>query len=115
MFIESIEGKLILYLATVINIALRIYIWLIIIRVIVSWIRYLSPYGSFARFFNPYNPNPLVQFLYRSTEPVLWRVRRLLPFHNIGIDFSPLIVLLIIYLLQIIVVRPLFQLAVRLG
>ena len=115
MFVESFEGKLILYVATVINIGLRIYIWIIIVRVIASWIIYLNPYGSFAKFLSPYNPNPLVQFLYRSTEPVLWRIRRLLPFHNIGIDFSPLIVLLIIYLLQIIVVRSLFQLALRLG
>jgi YggT family protein len=115
MVIETVTGNIILAVATVINIALNIYIWIIIIRVIVSWIRYLSPYGSISKFLNPYNPNPLVQFLYRSTEPVLWRVRRLLPFHNLGIDFSPLIVLLIIYLLQIIVVRSLFQIAVRLG
>ena len=115
MFIESIEGILLFYLATVINIALTIYIWIIIIRVIASWIMYLNPYGSIAKFLSPYNPNPLVQFLYRTTEPVLWRVRRLLPFRNIGIDFSPLIVILIIYLLQIIVVRSLYQLAVRLG
>jgi YggT family protein len=115
MVIETVTGNIIFAVATVINIALRIYIWIIIIRVIVSWIIYLNPYGSFAKFLSPYNPNPLVQFLYRSTEPVLWRVRRLLPFHNLGIDFSPLIVLLIIYLLQIIVVRSLFQIAVRLG
>ena len=115
MIIETVTGNIILDVATVINIGLNIYMWIIIIRVIVSWIRYLNPYGSIAKFLNPYNPNPLVQFLYRSTEPVLWRVRRLLPFHNLGIDFSPLIVLLIIYLLQIIVVRSLLQLAVRLG
>ncbi|MEJ2068289.1 MAG: YggT family protein [Deltaproteobacteria bacterium] len=115
MFIETVAGNIVLAVATVINIALRIYLWIIIIRVIVSWIIYFNPYGSFAKFLSPYNPNPLVQFLYRTTEPVLWRIRRLLPFHNIGIDFSPLIVLLIIYLLQIIVVRSLLQLAFRLG
>jgi YggT family protein len=115
MFIETVAGNIVLAVATVINIALRIYLWIIIIRVIVSWIIYFNPYGSFAKFLSPYNPNPLVQFLYRTTEPVLWRVRRLLPFRNLGIDFSPLIILLIIYLLQIIVVRSLLQLAFRLG
>ena len=115
MIIETVAGHIVLAVATAINIALRIYMWIIIIRVIASWIMYLNPYGSIAKFLSPYNPNPLVQFLYRSTEPVLWRVRKLLPFHNIGIDFSPLIVLLIIYLLQIIVVRSLLQLAFRLG
>jgi YggT family protein len=115
MVIETVTGNIILTVATVINIGLNIYIWIIIIRVIVSWIRYLNPYGSIAKFLNPYNPNPLVQFLYRTTEPVLWRVRRLLPFHSLGIDFSPLIVLLIIYILQLFLVRSLIQIAYRLG
>jgi len=38
MFIETVAGNIVLAVATVINIGLRIYIWLIIIRVIASWI-----------------------------------------------------------------------------
>lgn len=95
-------GNLILALATVINIGLTIYMWIVIIRALISWV---SP--------NPYNP--IVQFLHRATEPVLWRVRRLLPFGGIGIDFSPIIVILAIYFLKLFLVQTLIQLAHRFG
>jgi YggT family protein len=102
MFIESVMGNFILAVATVINIGLTIYMWIVIIRALISWV---SP--------NPYNP--IVQFLYRATEPVLWRVRRFLPIRGIGIDFSPIIVILAIYFLKLFMVRSLFQLAYRFG
>jgi YggT family protein len=102
MFIESVMGNLILALAKVIDIGLVIYMWIIIIRALISWV---SP--------NPYNP--IVQFLYRATEPVLWRVRRIIPIGGFGIDFSPLIVILIIIFLRSFVVKTLVQLAYRLG
>jgi YggT family protein len=102
MFIESVMGNLILALAKVIDIGLVIYMWIIIIRALISWV---SP--------NPYNP--IVQFLYRATEPVLWRVRRIIPIGGFGIDFSPLIVILIIIFLRSFVVKTLVQLASRLG
>jgi len=86
----------------VINIGLTIYMWLVIIRALISWV---SP--------NPYNP--IVQFLYRATEPVLWRVRRLLPISGIGLDFSPIIVILIIYFLKLFLVQTLIQFAARAG
>ena len=106
-------GNFILGLAVVIDMILSIYMWLIIIVVIISWIRLFSnPYGQVARFLSPYNP--LMRFLYSMTEPVLWRIRRLLPFQSIGLDFSPLIVILIIYFLRTFLVRSLVQLAYRL-
>ncbi|RLB06507.1 MAG: YggT family protein [Deltaproteobacteria bacterium] len=95
-------GNLILALATVVNIVLTIYMWIVIARALVSWV---SP--------NPYNP--IVQFLYRATEPVLWRVRKYLPLWGMGIDFSPLVVILIIYFLKLFVVRTLIQIAYRWG
>lgn len=95
-------GNLLVAVATVINTALTIYMWIVIIRALISWV---SP--------NPYNP--IVQFLYRVTEPVLWRVRRLLPLGGIGIDFSPLIVILAIYFLKIFLVKTLLQVAYRFG
>jgi YggT family protein len=95
MFVLS---NLILAVATVINIGLTIYMWIIIIRALISWV---SP--------NPYNP--IVQFLYRVTEPVLW----ILPFGGgIGIDFSPIIVILVIYFLKLFLVQTLVQLAQQL-
>ena len=95
-------GNLFIVIANVINIGLTAYIWIIVIRALISWV---SP--------DPYNP--IVRFLYRVTEPVLRPVRRILPLGGMGIDFSPLIVIIIIYVLRILLVRLLIQLASQFG
>ena len=87
-------------LAQLVGIALHIYMWIIIIRAVISWV---TP--------DPYNP--IVQFLYRSTEPVLRPVRRYLP-AAWGIDFSPLVVILTIIFLDQFLVGSLRELAWRL-
>jgi YggT family protein len=86
--------------AEVIGIALNFYMWVIIIRALISWV-------------NPDPYNPIVQFLYKVTEPVLHPIRRLMPAYNIGIDLSPLIVILIIIFLRSFLVSSLVQLAQR--
>jgi YggT family protein len=95
-------SNLFIVVANVIDVGLIIYMWIIIIRALISWV---SP--------DPYNP--IVRFLYRVTEPVLRPVRRILPIGGMGIDFSPLIVILIIYVLRIFLVRILIQLASQFG
>jgi YggT family protein len=74
--------------------------YIIIVRALISWV-------------NPDPYNPIVQFLMRSTEPVLRPVRRLIPMGRIGIDFSPLIVLFAIIFLRQALVASLHQLAFR--
>jgi YggT family protein len=81
----------------VITLILDIYMWIIIARALISWV-------------NPDPYNPIVSFLYRATEPVLSRVRRILPNMG-GIDLSPLIVIFIIYLLKQVVTRLLYIMA----
>jgi YggT family protein len=75
---------------------LRIVGWLILIRVILSWLR-LESGGVF------------VQFIYQVTEPILAPVRRLLLKSSIGknlyLDFSPIVVWLIIDFIIIPFVR----------
>lgn len=85
--------------AYVIETLLNIYMWIIIARAIISWV-------------NPDPYNPIVSFLYRATEPVLFRVRRVIP-HMGGIDLSPLLVLLAIFFLQKFVVSSMFELVSR--
>jgi YggT family protein len=85
-------------LAKVIDIALTIYMWIIIFRALISWV-------------NPDPYNQIVIFLYRVTEPVLRPIRRKLPMHNVGIDFSPVIVILVIIFLQYFLVETIIQLA----
>ncbi|MEK6539247.1 MAG: YggT family protein [Deltaproteobacteria bacterium] len=87
-------------LAVVISYLLTIYMWIIIIRALISWV-------------NPDPYNPVVRFLYQITEPVLYPIRRRLPFMG-GIDLSPIVVLLIIVFLQAFLVKTLSELAVRL-
>jgi YggT family protein len=75
------------YLLDLISLAIQIYIYVIIARALISWV---SP--------DPYNP--IVRFLYRATEPVLRPVRERLPMSQMGIDFSPMIVILGLILLM---------------
>lgn len=94
-------GNFIEALARIVNIGLTIYMWLIIIRALISWI-------------NPDPYNPIVRFLYRATEPVLYQIRRLIPLRGLGMDFSPIIVILIIVFLQSFLVRTMLQFAANL-
>ena len=86
----------IIALAKIIEIALTIYMWLIILRAVISWVN-ADPY------------NKIVIFLYRTTEPVLRSVRRFLPGQNIGIDFSPVVVILVILFLRYFLVETIIQ------
>jgi YggT family protein len=85
--------------AYVIEILLNIYMWIVIARALISWV-------------NPDPYNPIVSFLYRATEPVLYRVRRIIPDLG-GIDLSPLIVLLIIYFLKEFLVKSIYMISYR--
>ncbi len=86
--------------AYVLEFVLTIYMYIIIARAIVSWV-------------NPDPYNPIVSFLYRATEPVLYRVRRILPDLG-GLDLSPLVVILAIFFLQKFVINSIFELVSRL-
>jgi YggT family protein len=86
--------------ASLLDLVLTVYMYIIIVRALISWV-------------NPDPYNPIVQFLMRSTEPVLRPVRRLIPMGRIGIDFSPLIVLFAIIFLRQALVASLHQLAFR--
>ena len=94
-------ANLLTALAAVIGTLLTVYTWILIARAVISWV---SP--------DPYNP--IVRFLYNVTEPVLYRVRRLVPSVYGGIDLSPLILILALQFLQIFLVGSLRDLAVTL-
>ena len=85
-------------LAKLVDFALSAYMWIIIGRAILSWV-------------NPDPYNPIVRFLHEVTEPVLSRIRRLVPAFAGGIDFSPVILILAIIFLQGILVPTLKQMA----
>ncbi len=84
--------------ARLVDLVLVAYMWIIIARALLSWV-------------NPDPYNPVVRFLYRVTEPVLRPVRRRLPTMQMGLDLSPMIVLLGIYFLKEFLVPVLFHIA----
>lgn len=91
-------GNLLRALASVFGLVLNLYMWIIIARAVISWV-------------NPDPYNPIVRFLYSATDPVLLAIRRRLPLYFGGIDFSPIIVILVIMFLQRFVVASLHDLA----
>ena len=99
MFIMS---NFLIAVAKILDIGLSLYMWIIIGRAVISWV-------------NPDPYNPIVRFLNAVTEPVLYPIRRRLPFHLGGIDFSPILIILAIIFLQTLLVQSLIQLAARLG
>jgi YggT family protein len=95
-----VAKNLLTAIATILDIGLTAYMWILIIRVVLSWV-------------NPDPYNPIVRALYSITDPVLYWLRRRLPLMAGGIDFSPMVVILAIYFFRLFVVKSLFDLAMR--
>jgi YggT family protein len=93
-----ILGNFLTAVAKVLDVALTIFMWIVIARAVLSWV---SP--------DPYNP--IVRFIHKVTEPVLYQIRRRVPLSFSGIDFSPIIVLLAVIFLQRFLVHSLYELA----
>ncbi len=91
-----IVGYFLMALANVLNFVLLFFMWVVIARAILSWV-------------NPDPYNPIVRFIHNVTEPVLYQVRKKIPINFGGIDFSPIIVILVIYFLRDFVVNSLVR------
>lgn len=96
-----ILGNLLLAIAKVLDIALSIYMWVIIISALISWV-------------NPDPYNPIVRFLYSVTDPVLRPIRNIIGYRLGPIDISPMIIILIIIFLQRFLITSLFDLGYKL-
>ena len=89
----NVGGSVLGAVIDVVNIVLTMVLWLVIAAALISWV-------------NPDPRNPIVQFLYRTTEPILRPFRRILPpARTGGIDFSPLLVILLIYFVKSLLTR----------
>ena len=98
MFVAS---NFVFALARLLEIVLWAYFWMFIARAVLSWV-------------NPDPSNPVVRFLSRATEPVLCPIRDRLPTFQMGLDLSPMIVLLAIYFLESFLIGSLRDLALSL-
>jgi YggT family protein len=74
--------------------------WLIIVRALVSWV-------------NPDPYNALVQFLYKTTEPMLAPFRKIVPAYSIGLDLSPIFAIIVILFLQKFLIPTLYEIATK--
>ena len=95
-----VAGNILQGLAYVLDTVLFLYMWLIIIRALISWV-------------NPDPWNPIVQFLARATDPVLTVIRRRVGLVG-GIDVSPILAILLIMFLQYAVVQTIRDIGFRL-
>ena len=73
--------------AMVMDVVLLFFMWVVIFRAILSWV-------------NPDPYNAIVRFINNVTEPVLYPIRTKLPINFGGIDFSPIIVFLIVIFMR---------------
>lgn len=95
-----IFGNFLGALAQVLDILLRLYMWVIIIAALITWV-------------NPDPYNPIVRFLYSVTDPVLRRIRRVIGI-SMGVDFSPIIAILAILFIRYFLIQSMMELAGRL-
>jgi YggT family protein len=80
----------------VVNLVFQIYIFIVIARALVSWV-------------NPDPYNPIVRFLHNATDPVLERMKRVLPLQFSGIDLSPIALLLLLSVVEQMLLKIIVQ------
>lgn len=88
-------------IANILSIIVNVYTWIIIAAALVSWVK-------------PDPSSPIVQLLYRLTDPIYSFIRRYIKTEFNGIDFAPLIVLLALQFLSQFLIRLLFVFAASL-
>lgn len=81
-----------------VDLVFTLYSYIVIGRAIISWV-------------NPDPYNPIVRFLHNATDPVLDRMRRMLPLNFSGIDLSPIVLLLGLFLVKGVLLQLIVQLS----
>lgn len=92
-------GNLFHAVAFILDTVLTIYMWMIIVSALISWV-------------NPDPYNPIVRFLHSVTDPVLRPIRRRVGI-AMGIDLSPMLVILAIMFVRYFLIASLFDIASR--
>ena len=96
-----ILANLIGAIGRILDIVITIFTWLIIARALISWV-------------NPDPYNFIVRFLQKVTEPILYPIRKRLPF-GWGIDISPIIAILGFLFLRYFLVKSLLVASIKLA
>lgn len=99
--VPAVTGLVVLSIAQLLQLAVWIYIVLILIQVILSWV-------------NPHAYSPVTVLMYQLTDPIMRPVRRMIPPAG-GFDWSPLVVIIALNLILILVIAPLGDLGQSLS
>ena len=78
---------LLIKLLSLVSWLLSLYIWIVIVRAVLSWVR-PDPY------------NPIVRFINGLVDPVTYQISKIIPTRVGMVDLSPLILIVIIQLIQ---------------
>jgi YggT family protein len=85
-------------LAYILNMVLEIYLWIVIIRAVLSWVR-PSPF------------NPVVRIIYNLVDPATYKISRIIPTRIGMFDIAPLILIFAVMVVQRYILRLLFAAA----
>lgn len=85
-------GGIVSGLGGIVHSLLTVYIWVVIIGALLTWVR-PDPY------------NPIVQIIYRLTEPAYKLIRKTIPTVFNGLDLAPIILIIILQVLDVILVN----------
>ncbi|WP_298069673.1 YggT family protein [uncultured Mailhella sp.] len=97
-----VVANLVTTIAGLLSLVINLYTFVIIVAAFLSWV-------------NPDPYNAIVRTLRAMTEPVFYRIRKMIPFVMFnGIDLSPVVALVVLQLLNGVVVQSLLQLGLRL-
>src|SRR4030042_4546179 len=96
-----IFANLLLAIAKILDILLTVYMWIVIIRALISWV-------------NPDPYNPIVRFLHAVSDPVLNPIRKVIGYRLGIIDISPMVVILAIIFVKYFLIGSLIELAYKL-
>lgn len=94
-FTPHISGVLLLAVGEVIQLGVYVFIFAMLIRVVLSWIQ-------------PGGYNPVLSLINQLTEPLMAPARRIIPPFG-GLDISPMLVFIFLYLTLMLVVRPILD------
>ena len=96
-----ISGVLLLSVGEVIQLGIYVFIFSMLIRVVLSWIQ-------------PGGYNPVLGLINQLTEPLMAPARRIIPVFG-GLDISPMLVFIFLYLTLMLVVQPMLDFGVMLA
>jgi YggT family protein len=86
------------FLAYIINLVLQIYLWVVILRAILSWVQ-------------PNPLNPIVRLICGLVDPVTYQISRIVPTRIGMVDLAPMILIVLIAFLKMFLVRALYTMA----